>query len=161
MTTVIKLDASALQILFPEGSEARADLTRAVVIDFARKCIKKDFEGPAFKALKDEASNEAFRALEANKAEYGIAGIRRIYGGSNPYNVEITDEYRREIVKTIDNQYRSILREEVKNHFETFKQELPEIMQPIIEQYQLPGTVATETKRMIIQQLNQTLKALG
>lgn len=41
MTIQLRLDADALASLFPEGSEARIELQRAVVAEFARKHLGK------------------------------------------------------------------------------------------------------------------------
>lgn len=41
----IQLDSSALAALFPEGSEARVELQRAVVAEFLRRWADKDLKG--------------------------------------------------------------------------------------------------------------------
>lgn len=158
MSIVLKLDAGALAALFPEGSEARTNLTHAVVVDFARKCIKKDFEGPAFRALQDVASAEAFRALQANKAEFGIETITK--GGSwNTSVISITDAYREKIRQHVESTFRDILREEVRLQLQEFEQKLPELVAPIIERAKLPEEVAKVVRQKIVEQLNHALKA--
>ena len=159
MTVVIKLDAGALAALFPEGSEARTNLTHAVVVDFARKCIKKDFEGPAFRALQDVASAEAFRALQANKAEFGLEEITRTGMKSEAYQFKVTDEYRHKIKRRVEEEFRHILRDEVYGQLKEFRDKLPKLVAPIIEQAQLPAEVAKVVRQKIVEQLNHALKA--
>lgn len=51
----IQLDTKALQTLFPEGSEARIDLQRAVVANM----LRKSFRGDLSLALRDEIDRTA------------------------------------------------------------------------------------------------------
>ena len=53
MTVTIKLDASAIRELFPEGSEARLELSRAVVAETIRKMDTKII-GQMTKVMTDE-----------------------------------------------------------------------------------------------------------
>lgn len=55
MSIQIRLDAGALNALFPEGSQARVDLQACVIAEFTKKMFRQYMPDEAVKAIKREA----------------------------------------------------------------------------------------------------------
>lgn len=111
MSTMIRLDKSALEALFPEGSQARLDLTRAVTAQMVRLVVEKDTttvrnilldqgQRIAIEALKDMGIQEpnyfgAVQISESAKQAIREEAVRQA-------NAELNLTVREAIVKRLD-----------------------------------------------------------
>lgn len=88
MSTVIRLDTNALNALFPEGSEARIELQRAVVAQFVQANIRGKTIGAEVEKIvgnaKDQAVRDALKEL----------GVTPGWGGSG---VTLSDSFKRQL----------------------------------------------------------------
>lgn len=66
---LLRLDASALNALFPEGTQARAELQQSVVAEFIRKNIKPNAMGEDTREQIERARGDALRAIKTAKDE--------------------------------------------------------------------------------------------
>lgn len=77
MTVVIQLDAPALAALFPEGSEARLHLTKAVVANFVSRNLSPTIIGKEVASMLVRARAEAVTAVlaESTKLQWGSGPV--------------------------------------------------------------------------------------
>lgn len=90
MTVTLRLDTDALNALFPEGSEARVDLQRAVVVNLIAKLAIKDV-----KHLDDNLVAQAKQIADQAITGFGIT-TRRGFGEPK---VEVDGPVRTAIVE--------------------------------------------------------------
>lgn len=68
---LLRLDPRALAALFPEGTQARADLQQAVIAEFVRKNLRPDALGGDVRDQIERARADALSAV--NGAKYEVA----------------------------------------------------------------------------------------
>lgn len=85
MTIQLRLDTTALAALFPEGSEARLDLQRAVVNQFITQYIKPTM-------IRDDV----MRMVTAARSE-AVAQVTKELGGQNLWNTGLSDTFKQRI----------------------------------------------------------------
>lgn len=106
MTTQIKLDASAMNALFPEGSEARVNLQNCVVAEFIRKNVEN-----YLKADTRDAVNDAVKLLFADgKIEATDPDLLR-----DKVLKMVRINYRNSIALADDSQFKLAVEKEVKD----------------------------------------------
>lgn len=101
MNLKISLDHQALQALFPEGSEARAELSRAVVANLLQKIAVKDV-----KFLDGHLRNKASIFV---REELERQGLMTPGTGWGPAHVKLPDATARAIRAVIEEQFGALL----------------------------------------------------
>jgi len=104
MSIQLRLDAQALAALFPEGSEARVELQRAVITEFAKQHIKPSMVTHNVESLvnaaKSAAVADALRDL----------GMGTGYPGSK---FELSHQFKRRILEQAADAVNSLVRDMV------------------------------------------------
>jgi hypothetical protein len=107
MTTTIKLDAKAMETLFPDGTEARVNLQQAVIQEFANR----NFRIPDSKELIERADRQA-AALSKEWVGISQVALERHFGVSGSYQRNsheamqkfVQDEMKPRMIRILDNQ---------------------------------------------------------
>lgn len=104
MTVSIHLDVQALNALFPEGSEARAQLARGVIENFIRNNLKPQSLGQEVRDLiekaRKEAVTEALRTLGVSQSWGG--GVSLSDSFTRKLREQATESIQAEITKEVD-----------------------------------------------------------
>lgn len=109
MSMSIKLDAAALAALFPEGTEARVELQRAVLAEFCRQHIKASW-------IKENIEDELRQLRTRIRAE--VLETIQVKNSWGEFTALFKDELRTQVqgeVKSIRDQ---MIKEEVESRFE-------------------------------------------
>jgi 23S rRNA U2552 (ribose-2'-O)-methylase RlmE/FtsJ len=92
MTIQLRLDGPALAALFPEGTEARIELQKAVVAEFVRKHMTA-------------AVPEDVKKLVVEQRAKAVQDVLREFGGISTFGVQLTpifkDAVRNEVRKAV------------------------------------------------------------
>lgn len=90
----ISLDLKTLAALFPEGSQARAELKTAVIAEFVRRELREGTYNEDLRKQVERARADVLAAIEAaGKAAIAQAGFRRDSWGK----VQLSDDLKKEI----------------------------------------------------------------
>jgi hypothetical protein len=98
MSIQLRLDAPALAALFPEGSTARVDLQNAVMAQFINHYLKPNI-----------VTAEVLKQVEAAKS-VAVSEVMRALSIRNWSNVELTEDFKRQIRKTANDQVEQLIR---------------------------------------------------
>lgn len=98
MSIQLRLDAPALAALFPEGSTARVDLQNAVMAQFINHYLKPNI-----------VTAEVLKQVEAAKS-VAVSEAMRALSIRNWSNVELTEDFKRQIKKTTSDQVEQLIR---------------------------------------------------
>lgn len=101
MSIQLRLDVPALQALFPEGSEARLDLQRAVVSQFITQYLKPSM-------IRDDV----MRMVTAARAE-AVAQVMREMGAQSTWGAGISDSFKLQLKNEIATQASSFVSNEI------------------------------------------------
>lgn len=118
---LLRLDSSALNALFPEGSEARIDLQQAVISEFVKKHIKPGALGPGvlreLETVRADVLSEINRAKEemAQKVLKDQGVIRDVFG-----RIELKNEAK----ATINEATRKVMQNEIAIAAEKLRDEI-------------------------------------
>lgn len=154
MSITLKLDSTAVRELFPEGSEARVEVIKAVAIDFVKRCAVKEFQGQAFNQLRQLASNEAYAVVKDISSDIGFKVVDAAYGKLRVS--ELDAELKKQIGFAVKDAYHKEIREAVSAELELLKPELIKIVNRQLED--IPNTVLKTAKAQIVERLNAALK---
>lgn len=108
MSMSIKLDAAALAALFPEGTEARVELQRAVLAEFCRQHIKASW-------IKENIEDELRQLRTRIRAE--VLETIQVKNSWGEFTKLFRDELRTEIQGQVKNLRNAKIKEEVEAHF--------------------------------------------
>lgn len=110
MSVELKLDRSALEALFPEGTEARVKLQQAVIQNFAQSYIKGSKDTvlnslqPQLVEMKKQISNE----LMAQEEEF-MKTILTKSGGAWSSSLKLTDEGKKLILREAHSKFNGLI----------------------------------------------------
>lgn len=155
MTMTIKLDAAAVRELFPEGSEARVEVIKAVAIDFVRRCAAKEFTGPIFSQLRQVAINEAYSAVTSQSEDIGFKLVGAGYNQKGI--VYISDSMKERISEEVKNRLSAEVKLAISEQIETIKDQVMEKVQRELEA--IPETTVKAARAVIVEKLNAALRA--
>jgi hypothetical protein len=103
MSIQLRLDASALAALFPEGTEARVELQRAVIAEFAKQHIKPSMVTYNVQAIVDAAKKTAVAdALRDLKLSTGFGS-----------NFELSTQFKRQVHERAAESVNALVRDQV------------------------------------------------
>jgi len=144
MTTQIRLDAGALNALFPEGSEARVDLSRAVIAAFIERLSLKEANRmtAAFKGHVDQAVQKFIFDKNLGRIDHR---------GS-----QLTDGFVDEIRATVRAEIGEAIKDEVRAGV---KEKLPDVKEQVY--VALHSAVGEETRKALRAQIQSSLEKLS
>lgn len=155
MSMTIKLDAAAVRELFPEGSEARVEVIKAVAIDFVRRCATKEFTGPIFSQLRQVAVNEAYSAVTSQSDDIGF---KLVGAGFNQKGVVyITDSMKERIAGEVKERLSAEIKSAITEQVESIKDQVMEKVQRELDA--IPDATVKAAKAVIVEKLNAALRA--
>jgi hypothetical protein len=105
MSTILKLDTAALQVLFPEGSEARVELQRACIVNLVANLAIKDIK------LLDESMKAHAEVLVTNSL--ASLGIAKSWRGEFELRGHIGQKIQLEVAEKVNELVRQDVRDEV------------------------------------------------
>lgn len=122
---LLRLDASAIYSLFPEGTQARADLQQAVVAEFIRKNIKPSALGDDVRDQIERARSDALSAIKSAKDEMTAKvladqGVGKVIWG----HVELKNEAKQAINEAARAAVRDEISKVIREQIETQAQAL-------------------------------------
>jgi hypothetical protein len=132
MTVKIQLDAGALDRLFPEGSEARADLARGVAVSLCEKLAIKEV-----KHLSDGAKQAVTDAIR------GVCRDDKLFLGYDEHTHRVHDnlmaKIRIAVRKQVDEAIAEELRVAVRDSVEAAKLDIAPVVQSRLEAWMTPA----------------------
>ena len=155
MSVTIKLDAAAVRELFPEGSEARVEVIKAVAIDFVRRCATKEFTGPIFSQLRQAAVNEAYSAVISQSDDIGFELVGA--GFNQKGVVYITDSMKERIAWEVKERLSAEIKAAIAGSIESIKDQVMEKVQRELDA--IPDAAVKAARAVIVEKLNAALRA--
>ena len=150
MTHKLHLTPDTLAVLFPEGSEARAELTRAVIAQFTRQYIKPNMvTAEVEKVVRTEREKAIKETLISEGVTTDTWGSISMLGS---FKRKVRDEAEKEIDKVM----REMLKETIEAEVSRLSLELPKIVGRTVQHM-----TDSAVRGLVRERRDQAVKAIG
>lgn len=158
MSVTIKLDSSAMNTLFPEGSQARIDLARAVIVNTIESLDKKAIACITNDVLKE--MQPYFDIIDRTVREANREQIQIQFG-----SVKLDDKLTSTIRNECRDRFNGVLKSVVNDSLETIIQNHKELIDSKVEECfkhkRIDDYIQRSADKLIIERTAEVLSNIG